>query len=358
LTIYLKYLPLSPGDRPSSMNIKQYVSLAIIGLAASVIVSACNNSGTTTSTSSPPATPPEAAPATHAGSHGGDKKININSAILSELDKLEAKLGIPALSNKIQAERPYKAPEDLVTKKVIDQQQFDKIKDLVTIEDIVLTGVAKDTDYMVKLGLMKGHLFVAKELLDLKKPKDAEPHIGHPVEEIYTDVAEQLTERKVKEFKTTLITLEDLVKAGAKDNTKVSTNFKESMIAIDAAIAALPEAQRKSPDFVLQVINGLLDTANSEYGAAITDGKIKAAIEYQDSRGFIAYVDMLYQGISPAMLKDHPDAHKTVTDTLKQLKTAWPTPVPPAAPVKTPEEVGKLVKAIEQSTQKIIIASK
>jgi DNA uptake protein ComE-like DNA-binding protein len=358
LIIYLKYLSLSPGDRPSSMNIKQYVSLAMIGLAASVIISACNHSGTTTQTSSHPATPPDGAPATHAGSHGGDKKININSAILSELDKLEAKLGIPALSNKIQAERPYKAPEDLVAKKVIDPQQFDKIKDLVTIEDIVLTGVVKDTDYMVKLGLMKGHLFVAKELLDLKKPKDAEPHIGHPVEEIYTDVAEQLSERKVKEFKTTLITLEDLVKAGAKDNTKVSINFKESMTSIDAAIAALPEAQRKSPDFVLQVINGLLDTANSEYGAAIADGKIKAAIEYQDSRGFIAYADMLYQGIAPTMAKDHPDAHKTVTETLKQLKTAWPAPMPPAVPVKTPEEVGKLVKAIEQSTQKITVASK
>jgi DNA uptake protein ComE-like DNA-binding protein len=358
LTIYLKYLSLSPGDRPSSMNIKQYVSPAIIGLAASFIVSACNNSGTTTSTSSPPATPPEAAPATHAGSHDGDKKININSAILSELDKLEAKLGIPALSNKIQAERPYKTPEDLVTKKVIDQQQFDRIKDMVGVEDVVLTGVAKDTDYMVKLGLMKGHLFVAKELLDLQKPKDAEPHIGHPVEEIYTDIAEQLTERKVQEFKTTLITLEDLVKAGAKDNTKVSTNLKASMSAIDLAIAALPATQRQSPPFILQVINGLLDTANSEYGAAIADGKIKAAIEYQDSRGFIAYADMLYQGISPAMAKDHPDAHKTVMATLKQLKTVWPAPMPPTVPVKTPEEVGKLVKAIEQITQKITIASK
>jgi Helix-hairpin-helix motif len=341
------------------MNIKRYVSLAIVGLAASFIVSACNNSGTTTQTSSTPAAPPgEQSPATHTGGHSGDKKININTAILSELDKLEAKLGIPALSNKIQAERPYKTPEDLVAKKVIDQQQFDRIKDMVGVEDIVLTGVAKDVDYMVKLGLMKGHLFVAKELLDLNKPKDAEPHIGHPVEEIYTDVAEQLNERKVKEFKTTLITLEDLVKAGAKDNTKVSTNFKESMTSIDAAIATLPETQRKSPAFVLQVINGLLDTANSEYGAAITDGKIKAAIEYQDSRGFIVYANMLYQGISPAMAKEHPDVHKTVTDGMKQLQAAWPTPMPPATPVKTPDEVSKLVKSIEQSTQKIAIASR
>jgi DNA uptake protein ComE-like DNA-binding protein len=339
------------------MKNKKYVSIAIVAFAASIVISACNNSGTTTTQSNPsPSIPATTAstPEMAGMKHSAGKKININSAILSELDKLEAKLGVPALSNKIQAERPYKTPEDLVAKKVIDQKQFDQIKDLVTIEDVVLTGVGKDADYMVKLGLMKGHLFVAKELLDLNKPKDAEPHIGHPVEEIYTDVADQLNERKVKEFKTTLITLEDLVKAGAKDNAKVTTNFKESMQSIDGAIAALPETQRKSPAFVLQVINGLLDTANSEYGAAITDGKIKAAIEYQDSRGFIVYADTLYQGIAATMAKDSPDEHKVIVENMKQLKTAWPAAIPPATPIKTVEEVGNLVKKIEQSTQKII----
>ena len=341
----------------------QYISISLVAFVATVVISACNNTPTTTTeTSSSPVAPATTAPTTEMAGmkHGGSKKININSAILSELDKLEAKLGIPALSNKIQAERPYKTPEELITKKVIDRQQYDQIKDLVTIEDIVLTGIEKDADYMVKLGLMKGHLFVAKELLDLKKPKDAEPHIGHPVEEIYTDVADQLTERKVKEFKTTLISLEDLVKAGAKDNNKVTTNFKESMVSIDGAIAAIPETQRKSPTFVLQVINGLLDTANSEYGAAISDGKFKAAIEYQDSRGFITYTNMLYQGIAPIMAKDHPAAHKTITEQLKQLTTAWPAAMPPTTPVKTPAEVAKLVTTIEQTTQKVIttVASK
>ncbi len=337
------------------MNVKKYLGVAIVACVASVVISACNNTtkiAETSSTTAPAATAPAAEMA--GMNHGGGKKININSAILSELDKLEAKLGVPALSNKIQAERPYKAPEDLVAKKVIDQKQFDQIKDLVTIEDVVLTGVEKDADYMVKLGLMKGHLFVARELLDLKKPKDAEPHIGHPVEEIYTDVADQLNERKVKEFKTTLISLEDLVKAGAKDNNKVTTNFKESMVSIDTAIAAIPATQRKDPKFVLQVINGLLDTANSEYGASIADGKFKAAIEYQDSRGFITYVNMLYKEIAAGMEKDQPATHKIVVDNLKQLTTAWPAAMPPATPVKTVAEVGQLIKTIEQNTQKVI----
>lgn len=248
------------------------------------------------------------------GTHG--KKININNAILSELDKLEAKLGVPALSGKIQSSRPYAKTEELVSKKVIDQAQYDQIKEMVTIEDVVLTGEAKDVDYMTKLGLMKGHLLVAKELLDLKQVAQAEPHIGHPVEEIYADVEDQLKERKVPEFKTPLISLLDLVKAGAKDSTKVNTNFTASMKSVDGAIAILPVTQRTSSKFALQIINGLLDTANSEYKAAIANGKIAQVVEYQDSRGFVTYANELYKAIAPQLKKDRPAAATAIGTSL------------------------------------------
>lgn len=289
--------------------------------------------------------------------HSGKPKININTAILSQLDKFEAQLGVPALSNKIQASRPYGKPEELVSKNVITQAQFDQIKEMVTVEDIALTGEAKDVDYMTKLGLMKGHLLVARELLDLQKPAQAEPHIGHPVEEIYADVEDQLQERNVKEFKTTLIALQDLVRAGAKDTAKVNTEFKTSMKAVDDAIAALPEAQRQSPTFVLQVINGLLDTANSEYGAAIANGKITQAIEYQDSRGFVAYANTLYSGVSAQVEKDAPETHKDIQQTMAELTKVWPAPLPPATPIKTPTQVSQLIKTVEIGTQKAVKTS-
>jgi hypothetical protein len=280
-------------------------------------------------------------------------KININNAILSELDKLEAKLGSPALSNKIQASRPYGSVEELVSKNVLTQEQFDQVKDSITVEDIVLEGEAKDVDYMTKLGLMKGHLLVAKELLGLQKPDQAEPHIGHPVEEIYADVEDQLVERNVGDFKNSLISLQDLVRAGAKDSTKVDTEFKTSMQAVDGAIAALPTKDLQSPQFVLQVINGLLDTANSEYGAALINEKISAPIEYQDSRGFVTYADQLYQEIAPQIEKTNPTAHKSIQTTLTELKKAWPSVLPPSAPVKTSEQVAGLVKTIEQAGNSI-----
>jgi hypothetical protein len=284
---------------------------------------------------------------------GHGKKININNAILSELDKLEAKLGVPALSNKIQGSRPYVKPEELVSKKVIDQAQYDQIKDLVTIEDIVLTGEARDVDYMTKLGLMKGHLMVAKELLDLKQVAQAEPHIGHPVEEIYADVEDQLTERKVPEFKTPLIALHDLVKGGAKDGAKVNADFTTAMKSVDGAINILPASQRNSSKFALQIINGLLDTANSEYKASIAKGKIAQVVEYQDSRGFVVYANQLYTAIEPQLKKDNPAAATTIGTTLTSLVKVWPTVVAPATPVKTPDEVTKLIKSIESEAQKL-----
>jgi Helix-hairpin-helix motif len=284
-------------------------------------------------------------------SHG--KKININNAILSELDKLEAKLGVPALSGKIQGSRPYAKSEELVSKKVIDQAQYDKIKDMVTIEDVALTGEARDVDYLTKLGLMKGHLMVAKELLDLKQAVQAEPHIGHPVEEIYADVEEQLKERKVPEFKTSLIALHDLVKGGAKDGAKVNADFTVAMKSVDGAINILPATQRNSSQFALQVINGLLETADSEYKSSIANGKIAQIVEYQDSRGFVTYADRLFRAIEPLLKQSNPAVANTIGTSLTDLAKAWPAPIAPAAPVKTSEEVTKLVKQIESEAMKI-----
>ncbi len=196
----------------------------------------------------------------------------------------------------------------------------------------------------MKLGLMKGHLYVAKELLIIGKPEQAEPHIGHPVEEIYADVEDQLQERHVKPFKTQLIALQDLVKAGAKNKEKVGADFTAVMAVIDGAIAKVPEAQRTTPKFALQTMNGLLETAKDEYRAAIADGRVKEVIEYQDSRGFVRYADEVYGAIAA---KVPAAANQAIAADLKDLKTVWPAPLPPAQPVKTPEQVTALVKKIE-----------
>jgi hypothetical protein len=335
-------------------HLHQFWRYLVIALTIAGLVIGLNNCAASdpAATSSPPSATSPAASGDSGMSPGMNhgRKININTAILSELDKLEAKLGVPALSNQIQASRPYGSIEDLVSKKVLTQAQFDQVKDQLTVEEIALTGEAKDVDYMTKLGLMQGHMLVANELLALNLPKQAEPHIGHPVEEIYIDLADQLPERKVADFKAVLTTIQDLVRSKPND-PQVQPAFKAAVAAIDKAIEALPVSQRQTPKFTMQVITELLETAVAEYTAAISNGKISAAIEYQDSRGFVAYAkDTL---LPPVAAKLDPAVASDLKAKLEQLYTAWPQPVPPAAPVRPPDQVAVQVKALEQVMAKV-----
>lgn len=297
--------------------------------------------------------PTTQAPTTTGMAHtatGGGRKVNINTAVLTQLDRFEGELGIPALSNQIQAARPYASPEELVSKKVLSAEQYERIKDQVTVEEVELTGQAKDVDYLIKLGLMRGHLIVAEELLKRREPAAAAPHFGHPVEEIYLDIEPQLAERQVKEFKTPLLQLQDLVKF-SPNSPELSTNLSAARQGLDAASVVVSE--RNATPVVLQVMSGLLEAAAAEYGAAIADDKIAARIEYEDSRGFVLYADQLFTALTPELKQADPQAVQQVAAGLARLKTAWPTIDAPATPVLTAAEVRSSVQAIGAATQKV-----
>lgn len=194
---------------------------------------------------------------------------------------------------------------------------------------------------MTALGLMKGHLMVAKELMAEGNTEAAIPHIEHPVAELYAEIAEQLPERNVEGFDTELNQLEERAKANPEDE-ETSQALEDVMTTIDEAIAALPEEQRQSPEFVFNVMNNLLRTAAEEYEASIVDGQFVEAIEYQDSRGFVYYAEDLFETISGQV-----ENAENVSSLFEELKTAWPTPIPPEEPVKTPSEVFGLIAEIE-----------
>lgn len=219
-------------------------------------------------------------------------------------------------------------------------------------ENTVQDTTFKDNDYMTTLGLMKGHLMVGQELLEQKLADQAEPHMGHPIEELYGDIEAELPERGVEDFKPDLNQLHDIV-ATAPEAPEIPEQYATVIQKIDQAIAILPETKSQSPKFVLDSINGILATADEEYAAGILDGKIVEIIEYQDSRGFVNYVENLYQTIAEQMQQNHPEAHQTIAANIDQLKQAWPSAIAPEQATMTPEQVNQLVAQIEQSSNSI-----
>ena len=202
-----------------------------------------------------------------------------------------------------------------------------------------------DVNYMTALGLMKGHLIVAQELMEAGKSEEAVPHIEHPVEELYSEIETELPARNVEDFRPTLNELTDLAKT-VPDSPEVKTLFTESLASIDEAIAAVPEAQRQSPDVVMEVIVQMLQTAAAEYEAAIANNQFVEIVEYQDSRGFVIYGEELYQNVADTMSQERPEDHQVIVDSFAELKTAWPSIDPPSAPIKSPAEINSLVSQI------------
>jgi len=100
--------------------VRTFLAALVLFLAVSVAISQPHASSATPAKTD--AKPAQAAPAS-------GKLVDINSATADQLDALPG-IG-KAYSQKIIAGRPYRVKTDLVTKKIIPQATYDKIKGMI-----------------------------------------------------------------------------------------------------------------------------------------------------------------------------------------------------------------------------------
>jgi hypothetical protein len=180
-----------------------------------------------------------------------------------------------------------------------------------------------ELDGLVVLGQMQGHLLVAQELLAQQQFSAAEPHVGHPVDELYGALEPALQRRGIPAF---LSTLEDLRQQVRLNPQAPATALKlaKAQQAIAAAAQALPEGGAANTLTVMAVVRQLAETAVAEYGAAVAGNQVVEAIEYQDARGFLLEAQRL-QG----QARVPSEQQRTIAAMLQ----AVPTAVPPSTAV-------------------------
>ena len=174
-------------------------------------------------------------------------------------------------------------------------------------------------DFITDLGLLKGHLIIAEELLDDGNPLMAEPHFAHSIKELYDHLKPSLKNRNVN-FKSNIEKLGNNVKL-TPSNPSIKEDLKEIYKIIDKLIA-----DEKEPTAKLTAISKIIEQAKIEYKAGVkeVDDKFKVITypEYHDARGFTVYVKELFENISE-QLKQR-DSNIDIAEALDKLLNALP----------------------------------
>jgi len=216
-----------------------------------------------------------------------------------------------------------------------------------------LSNLPPELAFATRIALLRGHLLIGDELVKQQQWNAALPHFLHPTEELYADLKEPLQQYKVAPFDGALKALADVVKGkkGGNDYAKAQASVNDALAAVDRT---MKERTGDWPGPVTEAAVEALKAATGEYKEAIVDGKIAKPVEYQDARGFIWQAQRMIESVAPELERKNAGALADVRAGLAELKKAFPSPMPPRAPVKDYAAVLADVARIELAAGKLM----
>ena len=183
--------------------------------------------------------------------------------------------------------------------------------------DAPVEAALSDQQYLVRLGLMRGHLLVGHELYGLNALDAARSHSKHPTDELYAGMEREFAARHTTGF-------------GDELEAHAQASLGEDGVAVEAAYETLTAAIARaeavvdvSPTMIVGVIVELLREAAFEYGVGIVDGKLSNAHEYQDAYGFTQIALSWAKSAVPQEVFD------PIVERIEALSDMWPDLVPP-----------------------------
>ena len=205
-------------------------------------------------------------------------------------------------------------------------------------ETYLTDGGPKDTRVRIyrDLALMRGHLLVGNELVERGLWDEALPHFLHPTEELYGAMERYIKLHKITPFDRQLKALAQTVKARNKAAYSQAAKVVDERLA--GALTAFRRFMQGAPftSFTMQAVVEVLKVASEEYAGAIEGGRFTKPVEYQDGRGFALHAEQLLASQANDLEAIDRLALAELRRLLGEIKAAWPTLLPPDAPVMAP----------------------
>jgi hypothetical protein len=194
-------------------------------------------------------------------------------------------------------------------------------------------GLPPELAFAFGIAQMRGHLFIAEELLKAGNRGAALTHFQHPQQEVYGRLRGQFKQFGVAPFEAALKLLVTTVR-DRKDAESYTGARKAVDDALAAAEAAVKPKQTSAAVFTLEAAIELIKLSAHEYDEAVKKGRIVNPVEYQDGRGFAATAERMIEDVAADLEKKDAAAFAKLRAGIAELKKAWPTAVPPKTPVK------------------------
>lgn len=214
-------------------------------------------------------------------------------------------------------------------------------------EAYLTDGGPKDTRirFYRDIELMRGHLLVGRQLIELELWDEALPHFLHPTEELYALMEKYIKLHRIQPFNRELQALAQAVKAKRKGAYEQALKVVDRRL--DAALAVAKKFMTPVRNFTVRSAIEVLRVAQSEYETSMEGGKFVKPVEYQDSRGFVWQAERMFEGSAAELARIDKDALAQIRTILAKLKTAWPAPMPPNQPVLDVGTISALISDIE-----------
>jgi hypothetical protein len=214
-------------------------------------------------------------------------------------------------------------------------------------EAYLTDGGPKDTRirFYRDIELMRGHLLVGRQLIDLELWDEALPHFLHPTEELYGLMEKYIKLHNIPPFNRDLQALTQAVKARRKGAYEQAQKVVDRRL--EAALAVAKKFMTPVRNFTVRTAIEVLRVAQSEYEASMEDGKFVKPVEYQDSRGFVLQAERMFEGAAAELARLDKGSLDKIRAIFAKLKTAWPAPMPPDKPVHDAGEISALISDIE-----------
>ncbi len=168
----------------------------------------------------------------------------------------------------------------------------------------------EDTDFVMNAEFIKGHLEQAVANKQDGNTELAIAHAGHPVEEVYALIEEELEEHDSalnEELGGALTAFANQINDLSVQQVQDEVSNINSLLD-EAEAAVISESKKSDPIFNAMVANAVLETAEHEYEEAVENGEIVEMVEYQDSTAFIARAQAIFESAIKAGMPVHEAA--------------------------------------------------